>query len=177
MKRFSFLLIGILLVAPQIASASDAVATCKAMYPLPTRNINFVEESTGHDPRQFLIRRCITNERKKLSEARRVQRDQIRETARYNRSSARLKQLQDRRDKGLMRDLQQQQSKRERLRVAPHRLGRSEFVKQRASRRAIVREAEGFDRINAIRRRLRQKPLPDPCDSVGVIGKSNNPCK
>ena len=178
MKRPT-LLIGILSAVFFVPSAlaEDPVALCKAMYPLPERKINFVEEKTGHDPRQFLIRRCISDERKKMASERRTERQKVRDTARFNRSAAKARQLQDRRDKGLHRDLGQQQQKRERLRVAPHRLSKSVFQNQRASRRAIVHEAEGGDRINAIRRRLRRKNLPDPCANIGAIRSFNNPCR
>ena len=177
----STLLIGVLAaffvaLTPK-ALAEDPVATCKAMYPLPERNINFVEEKTGHDPRQFLIRRCITQERKKMSNERRAERQKIRETARFNKSADRAKRIQDRRAKGISRDLSQQQAKKQRLRVAPHRLGNSVFQSQRASRRGIIREAEGIDRINAIRRRLRARGADDPCENVGAIRRFNNPCK
>lgn len=175
MKVTIALFVGLMVFAPSVF-ASEAVELCKKMYPLPERNINFVEEKTGHDPRQFLIRRCITTERKKIAEQRRVERSNARHTARFNKSSDRAMQIQDRRSKGLTRDLVQQQQYRESLRVAPHRVGRSRFINARASRRSLVRDEEGLDRINAIRRKLKPN-LAELCRTVGAIGKRNNPCR
>jgi len=147
------------------------------MYPLPTLEINFVTESTGHDPRQFLIRRCISQKRKVLAGERRVERERIRETARYNRSSANIQRVRKGHDSYIRNALRRQYTRKTQFRTRTNSLDPDSFRESRRSRRAIIREAEGLDRINAIRRNTRAKNLPDPCASVGAIRQFNNPCR
>jgi len=173
-----FIVIGILFAPSALAQpvSNDIVATCKAMYPLPTLYINDEVESTGHDPRQFFIRRCITNERKKLINQRSAERQQIRDAAHYDRSAANVQRVRVTSENYLQDAIRRQNVKEQRFRSRTNLLGQDIFREARRSRREIVREAEGTDRINAIRRSLRSSDLPDPCLSVGAIRQFNNPC-
>jgi len=178
MKRFVFIVVGILIAPSALAQtvSTDVVEMCKGMYPLPTLNINDEVESTGHDPRQFLIRRCITNERKKLINQRSVERQQIRDAAHYDRSAANVQRVRVTSENYLQDAIRRQNVKEQRFRSRTNLLDPDIFRAGRRSRREIVREAEGIDRINAIRRSLRSNNLPDPCLSVGAIRQFNNPC-
>ena len=180
MSRMYIIFVGILLYAPSAFAqtvSNDVVKTCKAMYPLPTLNINFVEESTGHDPRQFLIRRCITNERKRIISARRTERQRIRDAAHYDRSAARTQQYKERSENYLQDAIRRQNVKEQRFRSRTNLIDADIFRAARRSRRLIIRETEGLDRINAIRRSMRSRNLPDPCLTVGAIRQFNNPCR
>lgn len=179
MKRLSLIVVGILFAPSAFAesASADAVSNCKAMYPLPTLSINFVQESTGHDPRQFLIRRCISNQRKKIMAQRQITRQQIRATSRYDRSAARTQAYKIKSENYLQDAIRRQNLKEQRFRSRTNQLDPEIFRDSRRSRREIVRQAEGLDRINAIRRNLRSKNLPDPCKTVGAIRQFNNPCR
>ena len=180
MMRMSLIFIGIILFVP-IASAqmvtNDAVEKCKAMYPLPTLSINSNVESTGHDPRQFLIRRCISNERKKIINNRRASRQLIRDAAHFDRSAAQTNRLRIRSENYLQDAIRRQNLKRRRFRSRTNLIDADIFREGRRSRRMIIRDAEGIDRINAIRRTMRAKNLPDPCLSIAAIRQFNNPCR
>lgn len=180
MKRSSLLLVGLLLFAPSVHAeiVSDEVQEmCKAKYPLPTRVINSNVEATGHDPRQFLIRRCITDERKRLISLQRAEREQVRATARYDRSAARTQQLRIENENYVQDAIRRQNLKESRFRSRTNLLGQEIFYEGRRSRRSIIQQEEGLDRINAIRRNLRAADLPDPCTQVRAIRQFNNPCK
>ncbi|MBT4120058.1 MAG: hypothetical protein HOG89_05570 [Candidatus Peribacter sp.] len=180
MKRLGLIFVGMILIAPaahaQTVSA-DVTEMCKAKYPLPTLEINFVSEGTGHDPRQFLIRRCITTERKRILSERRAQRQQIRDAAHYDRSAARTHQYRIESENNLQDAIRRQNLKEQRFRSRTNLLDPEIFYEGRRSRRSIIRATEGLDRINAIRRSLRAADRPDPCLSVGAIRQFNNPCR
>lgn len=179
MKRLSLIVVGILLAPSAFAetTSTDAIAKCKAMYPLPIFNINSNTESTGHDPRQFLVRRCISKERKRIISQRQITRQQIRATSRYDRSSARTQAYRIKSENYLQDAIRRQNLKEQRFRSRTNQLDPEIFKESRRSRREIVKQAEGLDRINAIRRNLRSKNFPDPCLSVGAIRQFNNPCR
>ena len=179
MKRIGLIFIGMFVFAPSVGAqtvSSGIIDECKAQYPLPTLEINFVEESTGHDPRQFLIRRCISNARKEILSQRRVERQRIRDAAHYDRSAARTQQYRIKSENYLQDAIRRQHLKMRRYRSRTNLLNPEIFYEGRRSRREIIRAAEGIDRINAIRRSLRSKNLPDPCLTVGAIRQFNNPC-
>lgn len=179
MKRFGILLIGIFLFAPMASAqtiSTEVTEKCKAKYPIRTYTSNSNIEATGADPRQFLIRRCITDERKKVLNTNRAERAQIRAAARYDRSAARSQQLRIENENYIQDAIRRQNLKQSRFRSRTNLLNTQIFYEGRQSRRSIVRESEGIDRINAIRRNLRAKDLPDPCTSVGAIRQFNNPC-
>jgi len=73
--------------------------------------------------------------------------------------------------------IRRQNVKRGRFRSRTNLLNPQPFIEGRQSRRSIIRSTEGLDRINAIRRNLRQSNLPDPCISVRAIRQFNNPCR
>lgn len=181
MKRIGLLLIGTLLIAPSVHAqtvSDDIIAQCKAMYPIReyTTNTNTSIEKTGADPKQFLIRRCITEQRKKILNERRAERAQIRAAARYDRSAAQTQQLRIENENYIQDAIRRQNLKESRFRSRTNLLDPDIFYEGRRSRRAIIRDTEGLDRINAIRRNLRSQNLPDPCTSVGAIRQYNNPC-
>ena len=96
MKNLTLPLFAILFLIPMSASAilsESIINDCKSAYTLNSGNINFVEEKTGHDPRQFLIRRCISTARKALAAENRVERQQVRDASHYDRSAANVMQL------------------------------------------------------------------------------------
>ena len=174
---FSLLIGAALFATVSPAFAQTPWEMCEAMYPIKDKEINFVSEKTGHDPRQFLIRRCINKERKKIAEQKRIKREESRKNFRSQRAVARMQALEKRLNMGVSRNLDRQEKKRSMLRKDPNRIGQGRFRVDRSSRRAVVRKAEGLDRINSLRRRLRRQNKPDPCESVGAIRRFNNPCK
>ena len=174
MKRM-LLFIGLLIAIPSTVHAGIA-EDCKAKYPLPEREINFVEERTGHDPRQFLIRRCITKERKRMVNERRMERDQVRKAAHFDKSAAQAQKLRMKTEHYIQDAIRRQLVKTRRFRSRTNVLDAKLFREARSSRRSIIRQAEGHDHINAIRRSLRSRNLADPCLTVGAI-RYNNPCK
>ena len=179
MIRIGLIFVGIFTLVPSAAAqtvSSDIIESCKAKYPIPTITINFVEETTGHDHRQFLIRRCITTERKAILSRRKVERQRIRDAAHYDRSSARTQQYRTESENYLQDAIRRQNLKMQRFRSRTNLLNPEIFYEGRRSRRSIIRETEGLDRINAIRRSLRASDLPDPCLTVGAIRQFNNPC-
>ncbi|MDP6561920.1 MAG: hypothetical protein QF793_03270 [Candidatus Peribacteraceae bacterium] len=180
MKRIGLIFVGILLFAPRASAqtvSNTIIDDCKALYPLETTEINFVTESTGHDPRQFLIRRCITTERKRILNERRTERQRIRDASHYDRSAARTQQLRAESENYLQDAIRRQNLKEQRFRSRTNLLSPDIFYEGRRSRRSIIRAAEGIDRINAIRRNLRAADRPDPCTSIGAIRQFNNPCR
>ena len=180
MKNLTLPLYAILFLIPMSASAilsESIINDCKSAYTLNSGNINFVEEKTGHDPRQFLIRRCISTARKALAAENRVERQQVRDASHYDRSAANVMQLRIENENYLQDAIRRQNVKRGRFRSRTNLLNTQILFEGRQSRRSIIRNTEGLDRINAIRRNLRQNNLPDPCTSARVISKFNNPCR
>lgn len=180
MKNLTLPLFAVLFLLPSTASAmlsQSIIDDCKATYTLNSHNINFVEEKTGHDPRQFLIRRCISTARQALVTQQQIERQHIRDAARYDRSAANVMQLRTENENYLQDAIRRQNVKRGRFRSRTNVLNTQIFIEGRQSRRSIIRNTEGLDRINAIRRNLRQNNLPDPCTSVRAIRQFNNPCK
>ncbi len=147
----------------------DEIERCKSLYNVQT--------STSQDPRQFLIRRCITTARQKMRTAQQVERQQIRAASRYDQSAARTQQLRTENENYLQDAIRRQNLKISRFRSRTNVLSPQIFYEGRQSRRSIIRETEGLDRINAIRRNLLRSNLPDPCITVRVISSANNPCK
>lgn len=179
MKKYLLILAGVF-IAPHASAqmvSSDIVDMCRAKYPVPQFEINDVQESTGHDPRQYLVRRCITKERKKILNQRRVERQRTRDAAHFDRSSARTQQIRTESENYLQDAIRRQNLKEQRFRSRTNLLNPEIFYEGRRSRRSIIRATEGLDRINAIRRSLRADDLPDPCLSIGVIRQYNNPCR
>lgn len=177
MRHLSYGFLVALLFAPAVFAAGEVEQTCEEKYPIPTnRSINFVEEKTGHDPRQFLLRRCIQNERKKLINERRAERQQLRDAARYDKSAARSQQLRIENENGTQDAIRRQNLKEQRFRSRTNTLDRTPFYEARQTRRSLIRGTEGVDRINAIRRRLMSTDQVDLCTTVGAIRKFNNPC-
>ncbi|PIR53681.1 hypothetical protein COU75_04715 [Candidatus Peregrinibacteria bacterium CG10_big_fil_rev_8_21_14_0_10_42_8] len=180
MKKIILPLFSLLFFVPSTASAmlSDAVIDeCKAKYPIRDYSVNFIQEKTGADPRQFFIRRCITNARKSFVKEQQIEHQQVRSAVRYNRSAANVMQLRIENENYIQDAIRRQNVKRARFRARTNTLNTQLLLEGRQSRRSIVRSTEGIDRINAIRRNLRQNNLPDPCTSVGAIRQFNNPCK
>jgi hypothetical protein len=180
MKNLTLPLFALLFLIPMSASAmlsESIINDCKSTYTLNSGNINFVEEKTGHDPRQFLIRRCITTARKALATEQRIERQHIRSAARYDRSAANVMQLRIENENYLQDAIRRQNVKRGRFRSRTNVLNTEILFEGRQSRRSIIRNTEGLDRINAIRRNLRQNNLPDPCTTVRAIRQFNNPCR
>jgi hypothetical protein len=156
---------------------NDVVELCKAQYPIPSLTINSNVESTGHDPRQFLIRRCITVERKKIISKRYADRQRIRDAAHYDKSAARTNALRKRSENNLQDAIRRQNVKEQRFRSRTNLINPDIFRVGRRSRRQIIRDAESIDRISVIRRLQRARNLPDPCLNVRAIRKINNPCR
>jgi hypothetical protein len=180
MKNLILPLFVILFLIPMSASAmlsESIINDCKSTYTLNSGNINFVEEKTGHDPRQFLIRRCISTARQAVITEQQIERQHIRDAARYDRSAANVLQLRTENENYLQDAIRRQNVKRGRFRSRTNLLNTQILFEGRQSRRSIIRTTEGLDRINAIRRNLRQNNLPDPCISVRAIGNARNPCK
>jgi hypothetical protein len=180
MKKLTLPLFALLFVVPATASAmvsQTVIEDCKKMYPIANNTINFVTENTGHDPRQFLIRRCINTARQALRTGQQIERQQIRDAARYDRSAANIMQLRTENENYIQDAIRRQNVKRGRFRSRTNLLNTEILFEGRQSRRSIIRQTEGLDRINAIRRNLRQSNLPDPCTSVRAIRQFNNPCR
>ena len=180
MKKITLPLFALLFVVPATASAMVStiiIEDCKAMYPIANNTINFVVENTGHDPRQFLIRRCINTARQSAITEQQIERQHIRDAARYDRSAANVLQLRTENENYIQDAIRRQNVKRGRFRSRTNLLNAQIFIEGRQNRRSIIRTTEGLDRINAIRRNLRQNNLPDPCISVRAIGNARNPCK
>ncbi len=161
----------------QLAHAAATEQECIDMYPLPDREINFVSENTGHDPRAFLIRRCISKIRKQRANERAGQRRQARAAAHFDASAAKATLRRKKTEDYIQGAVRRQILKKSRFRSSTHTLDRASFYKARYSRRSLVRETEGLDRINAIRRRLMKDKAIDLCTTVKAIRKFNNPCR
>lgn len=149
---------------------------CKAMYPLPQRTVNGVEEKTGHDPRAFLVRRCIAKVRAEKRKAQHVERQQLRATSRFDKTSASVQKRRKEIENYTQNAIRRQILKKARFRSSTHTLDRTQFYEARQTRRSLIRGEEGYDRIQAIRRRLMDTRGVDPCTNVRVISKFNNPC-
>lgn len=179
MKKYTLLVLALFLLpgtALADLSIDEKIEECKAKYTLRNFTLNSNAEYTGHDPRQFLIRRCITTARQAMRTQQQIERQQIRAAARYDRTAARVQQLRTENENYIQDAIRRQTVKISRFRSRTNVLDPDIFYEGRRSRRSIVRESEGLDRINAIRRNLRQQNLPDPCVSVRVL-RYNSPCQ
>lgn len=150
--------------------------TCRAKYPLKDTTINFVQETTGHNPLQYLYRRCITDAKKKEMEARQQERRQERMDLRTQLQIQQGSVLRKAVESTTKKNVARQQTARFRFRSQTEMQSIQKFVAERRSRRSIIRDAEGYDRVNAI---LRNLPNTDPaelCKDVKVISGVSNPC-
>lgn len=84
MRRISYGILLALLFTPSVYAVGEVEQTCEEKYPI---------SRTESSPRQFLLRRCIQNERKKLINERQAERQQMRDAARYDKSAARSQAL------------------------------------------------------------------------------------
>ena len=168
MRQLAYGIALALVVAPAAYAAEDN-RSCAEKYPIPNLNINFVEEKTGHNPLQYLLRRCLADERREAAEERRAERRRARKENRLDLGQERSKELLNRSRADISRKLNRIPQTR------PYTLDRTDYNQARRSRRTIVRNAEGFDRINAIRRRLMRTERVDLCTEVQAIG-STSPC-
>ena len=170
--------IGILLLASIAtgAHAETAEQMCKEKFNIPEeREIRF-EVEKNHDPQLFLYRRCLRKERQERVGKRRALREAIRDINHGIQSSSKVQALQERLDNHLQRELRQADKTRSSYRGRTSQIDASQLKRSRASRRTIVRQKEGEDRINSLRRKLRTQTFKDPCEDVGAIRKRNNPC-
>ncbi len=166
-----------LLAAPQITMANEAELSCREKYPVKNLTINFVEENTGHNPLQYLYRRCLTDARNKAMEARRIERYNERIEAqrlRRQQNATRLLNISNTRQQ---QAVERQQNTRRQFQTRDYEESVQQYVDERRSRRSIVNEAEGFDRVNAILRRMTGQQQADLCKSVKVISGVSNPCR
>ena len=176
MKHFALGFLALTVLATAAPASAMAEEECKAMYPIPNRTVNGIDENTGHDPRAFLIRRCLAKVRAEKRKAAFVERQQIRAAARYDKTSAVVQQRRIKSEDYTQDAIRRQLLKQSRFRSSTHTLDRTQFYEARQSRRSLIRGEEGVDRINAIRRRLMNTKGVDPCTSVLAIRKFNNPC-
>ncbi|MCA9371072.1 MAG: hypothetical protein KC680_03885 [Candidatus Peregrinibacteria bacterium] len=152
---------------PSVYAVGEVEQTCEEKYPI---------SRTESSPRQFLLRRCIQNERKKLINERQAERQQMRDAARYDKSAARSQALRTLSENTTQDAIRRQNLKEQRFRARTNTIDKTPFYEARQSRRSLIRGTEGVDRINAIRRKMMSTQQIDPCTTVAAIRKFNNPC-
>ncbi len=145
---------------------------CSVRYPIPVHKINFVEEKTGHDPLQFLFRRCLTQERKTLENTVRIERQMRRISEKGDRTKSFGENLLKDSEEDLDKVLRNQRKRDAKLQK---HLDKTKFIEARQDARSARQKMIGTSRLNTIKLKLRKAEPDYPCQTVKVISKIR-PC-